>query len=108
MRATQTFNPSKTLLQCLSGWVFLWKEYRTDGTVASSGLNYCYVPKTHAVFENGYGVVMQLNDYYSTHPWSKYLYVTNTTVTGHDNNWRAEDANGSNSKHWVLVAVYEY
>lgn len=89
--STQTVTPSKPLSMCPNGWILVWSRY--DGGAVNSFWNFTIVPKAYSGLSNGGsvhciggdptsggGAVADIGAIY------KYLYATNTTITGHDNN----------------------
>ena len=67
-----------------NGIVLCWSAH--DGTSAQNNdWNYTYIPKSHVQYHSGNGVNCQLAWGTSGTP-RKYVYVTNTTVSGNDRN----------------------
>lgn len=99
MDNTQSVTPSKTLAQCPTGWCLVWSYY--NGGLVSSDFNYTFIPKYHADNFSGSGLWQLVGADNST-AILKYLYVTNTTITGYS-------ANGANPQSLaVLRAVISY
>lgn len=95
------------LLNQHSGIVLKWSRY-TDGNVDTGNSNYCFVPKHHAKSTTGSGVVFNLSSNRYNSAASKYLYISNTTITGHDLNLSSGTTSGItwDNSRWVLTAVY--
>lgn len=89
------------------GVVFVWSAYN-NGTVENSNFSYHFVPKHHAKNFNGNGITMHMFNSNWSKAACKYLYVHDTTVTGHDNNTlTGTGATGItySNNYWVLRYV---
>lgn len=118
MNGQTTIKPSKTIMDCKTGWLLQW-EATTDGaTKAGASYHYYHVPKAVVMAEgagSGGGSVPiplfavtggQIGS--DVNSILKTVYVSNTGITGHSNNSLEKDANGKGTRHWVMTAVYEY
>lgn len=99
--------PSKPLSQCQNGWILQWQEYTKEGTLNGAcyhfslflnSMHRTQVPKVLFFFLHGY----------YTNLVRKYLYITDTKITGNDMNASSSDTAGSGSKMFALSAVYEW
>lgn len=101
--ATQSCTPTMSLSQCLYGWILVWS--RTDGaTVNDSRFFFSFIPKRFAVEFSGKGITFSIDAPASATddsigPTTKYIYVTDTTITGYAAN------NVGNSKGYALREV---
>ena len=97
--------PSLTMDEVAVGWLFLWQPYNTtNGTTGTWDYTYFLVPKAHANYNNGKGIVMRLQGA-STGDGAndvifKYVYVSKTEIKG-----RIENRQGNGAK-WVLTGVF--
>ena len=79
--------PTLTMSEVAVGWLFLWQPYNTtSGTPSTWDYTYFLVPKAHANYNNGKGVVMRLQGA-STGAGAndtifKYIYVSNSEIKG--------------------------
>ncbi|EOV3184757.1 hypothetical protein ACOMX4_002014 [Enterococcus faecalis] len=99
--------PSKSLSQCENGWILQWQEYTKEGTLNGACYHFFVIPKQHAQNAGSKGVIFLLHGYY-TNFVRKYLYITDTKITGNDLNASSSDTAGSGSKMFALSAVYEW
>ncbi len=99
--------PSKPLSQCQNGWILQWQEYTKEGTLNGACYHFFVIPKQHAQNPGSKGVIFLLHGYY-TNLVRKYLYITDTKITGNDMNASSSDTAGSGSKMFALSAVYEW
>lgn len=97
--------PTLTMSEVAVGWLFLWQPYNTtSGTPSAWDYTYFLVPKAHANYNNGKGVVMRLQGA-STGDGAndtifKYVYVSNSEIKG-----RIQNRQGNGAK-WVLTGVF--
>ncbi|AHB79796.1 minor tail protein [Enterococcus phage IME_EF3] len=97
--------PTLSMSDVAVGWLFLWQPYNTtSGTPSTWDYTYFLVPKAHANYNNGKGIVMRLQGA-STGAGAndtifKYIYVSNTEIKG-----RIENRQGNGAK-WVLTGVF--
>lgn len=99
--------PSKPLSQCQNGWILQWQEYTKEGTLKGACYHFFVIPKQHAQNPGAKGVIFLLHGY-NTNLVQKYLYITDTKITGNDMNALDSDTTGSGSKMFALSAVYEW
>lgn len=102
MHAGQTINFKTNLSRQLTGAVFAWSYY--DGTNAQDqNWAYFFVPKTHVIKHGGSGVSMD-DPYLGL---MKYLYISNSGATGHNDNTSEGTSNGIawNNRKYVLRYV---
>lgn len=98
--ASQVVPPAKPLLECVNGWILQWQAYTPGTGIVNSNFEYTHIPKSH-VNNAGTGVRVLLGASAGA-ALSKYIYVTNATITGHAENTLA----GANAR--ALTGVYEY
>lgn len=102
---SDVIKPTLTMGEVAVGWLFLWQPYNTSsGTPGTWDYTYYLVPKAHANFNNGKGIVMRLQGA-STGDGAndtifKYVYVSNNEIKG-----RIQNREGNGAK-WVLTAVF--
>lgn len=102
MNASQTITLSDKVSNQLNGIVIAWSYYN-----GSSGQNYdwnyTFIPKEHVLRHAGTGIdcVLGITDASSNVITTKYLYVADTTITGHSFN-----SSNANSAKFVLRYVY--
>lgn len=84
MNDNQTVKPSKTLLQCPTGWVLQWSAYE-NGAAQNHSYSYVFVHKAHMKVASGQGTYFTMGRNQTTRI-TKYMYVSNGTITGHANN----------------------
>lgn len=99
---TQTITFSKPLTSCRTGLVMAWSAYAIGTGEQDSDWNYVHIPKGHLLVP-GTGTRMTLaKGNTPTTDSRKYVYVTNTNVTG-----AAQNSTGENRNH-VLRRIFEY
>lgn len=93
MNDSQTVTPSRKLSDCPNGWIMAWSRYE-NGSTANSFWNFVYVPKRFGTLSAG-GMVQTLGAdpttnsggvVSKTQPVFKYIYATDTTLSGHAQN----------------------
>ena len=97
--------PTLSMSDVAVGWLFLWQPYNTTtGTPSTWDYSYFLVPKAHANYNNGKGIVMRLqgasNGDGANDTIFKYIYVSNSEIKG-----RIENRQGNGAK-WVLTGVF--
>ncbi len=102
MAGSTTCTPSKAITDCFNGWVVVWSYGKTNAG-QNSDWQYQFIPKSAATSHNGAGVGFPLHTNSGGHKTQKYLYVTKTTLKGHDNNTKASD-----SADFVMREVREW
>ena len=106
MAANVTLTLSRNMSTCPTGIVLHWQAY-ANGETKDYDHVYTFIPKQHAVVSAGAGVVCQLASNSFAYVGTKYVYVGNSTITGHANNTATGTANGITyaNNHWVLTQV---
>lgn len=97
-----TIKPTKPLSECANGWVLLWADYAGNDKADDANYISSYVHKSHAIFnsnDNSYWVVSST----ANNVAAKTLYLTDTTIKGHDDNRDISTLNDI-----VLVRVLEW
>src|SRR5690606_6507254 len=83
MQDGHVVTPSKKLSQCPNGWVLIWSIYQ-NGATAEQNFNFTYIPKAYPVYHSGRGMNCILLNH--TVVVRKYLYITDSTITGYTTN----------------------
>lgn len=106
MAANVTLTLAHNMSTCPTGIVLHWQAY-VNGETRDYDHVYTFISKQHAVVGAGAGVVCQLASSNFAYVGTKYVYVGNSTITGHANNTATGTANGItyNNGHWVLTQV---
>ena len=108
MKEDQSITLEDAISNQLTGVILAWSAY-ADGAAGDYDWNYIFVPKEHALRHSGSGVAMTL---ISSTGWtraSKYVYISDTTISGHSNNNKeSTEENGwiVNPSGFVLRYVY--
>ena len=91
---------------CPTGIVLHFQPY-TSSTVRNYNHTYYFVPKTHVASYNSTGIVVRLGNPDFSNMASKYLYVSNGQITGHDQNNQSGTNSGItyNNATWVMTQV---
>lgn len=100
--------PSKPLSQCQNGWILQWQEMSSTGQANDAVFQFQYVPKNHISNGGSGGTVFNLNAYNGKNPQTKYLYIKDAKITGHDLNAPDGTAAGSGNKMYILTKIFEY
>lgn len=103
MQASQTINLNEKISEQRTGIVLHWQGYE-ENEAKNYDHNYCFIPKTHT---SRSGVAMFLTNQSGTHIGTKYVYVSNTKIEGHDNNYSNATASGItlDRRYFVLTEV---
>ena len=103
MQASQTINLNEKISEQRTGIVLHWQGYE-ENEAKNYDHNYCFIPKTHT---SRSGVAMFLTNQSGTHVGTKYVYVSNTKIEGHDNNYSNATASGItlDRRYFVLTEV---
>lgn len=82
------------------GIVLVFSYY--NGT-ESENAHFCtfFVPKEYVATYTGSGTVFNMRRHMVFAPATKYLYITNTKITGHANNWESGTANTASGVNWA-------
>lgn len=102
MTATQTVTLSKKISECQHGICLEWRDYG-NGQANAKDLVYTFIPKGHAIRNNGkpLSVLLPIYEQGST-AITKYIYVYDSKIVGYTTNNTA-----TNSAMVVLTAVFE-
>ena len=85
MTDTQTATLSSAISSQANGVVLVWSYY-TDGAADNSSFNITFIPKYFVSAHNGKGVVSVISTATMGVVATKYVYVSDTSLTGHSNN----------------------
>ena len=85
MTDTQTATLSSAISSQANGVVLVWSYY-TDGAADNSSFNITFIPKYFVSAHNGKGVVSVISTATMGIVATKYVYVSDTSLTGHSNN----------------------
>ena len=85
MSAAHTATLSEAISAQANGVVFIWSQY-VDSTVDNSSFNMTYLPKHFVTLHAGKGITMILATGTMNIIASKYLYISDTSVTGYASN----------------------
>jgi len=92
--------PDKKISECRNGWILEWSRYEIGDGPVDSNWKWTYVPKFQAYRGSGAHVELPLhnrNEYSS-----KYYYIDDDQVRGHDSNGKGENRSA------CLRGVYEW
>lgn len=108
MNASQTATLSQKISEQQHGIVLVWQAY-DNGSAKPWHYNFCFVPKWQALTNPSRGVSMWLTNDVGSQVASKYIYVYDDKLVGHNNNGSGETSRGSGinvtNNHWVLTCV---
>lgn len=106
MAANVTATLSHNVSTCPSGIVLHWQAYANNATQDYDHV-YTFIPKQHVTVSNGKGVVCQLANGGFGYVGTKYVYVSDSGITGHSSNTATGTASGITyaNNHWVLTQV---
>ena len=93
MIAVQTITLSEKISQQLHGICLVWSAY-SNGHAQDYDFCYTFIPKEHIKYYNSKGVNCSLTTY--NYFANKYLYISDQTITGHDDNDNTYTASDSN------------
>ena len=85
MTDTQTATLSSAISSQANGIVLVWSYY-ADGAADNSSFNITFIPKYFVSAHNGKGVVSVISTATMGVVATKYVYVSDTSLTGHSNN----------------------
>lgn len=87
MSDTQTATLSASVSSQANGIVLVWSEYNaTDKTSVNANFNMYFIPKHFVSAHSGKGVGMFLMSATLSYAAGKYLYISDTTITGYSTN----------------------
>ena len=104
MRDTDSITLTTNITSQLSGAVFAWCAFDTSTNLpTNSNWLYFFIPKSHVINRPGDGI--RMSDPYIG--MNKYIYVSNSIITGHANNGISSTLNGIsfNNSNYVLRYV---
>lgn len=106
MTASQTVNLSEAVSAQPNGIVLAWSSY-TDGTAHDYDWAYQFIPKQHVLSYEGAGIGFPLITTGFGYVASKYVYVSDTKITGYSGNTNASTGSSINfdNSYWVLRYV---
>ena len=106
MMASQTINLTEPISSQLTGVVLVFSAYE-DGAEQNYDYHHFFVPKTFVEQKDGVGSCFNMMSQAFGSVASKYLYISDTAITGHDANTGAGTQNGItyNNKAYVLRYV---
>ena len=108
MKEDQSITLADSISNQLTGVILAWSAY-DNGAAGDYDWNYIFVPKEHALTYSGSGVVMTLISSTGWTMGAKYVYVSDTSISGHSNNNKeSTEENGwiVNPSRFVLRYVY--
>ena len=85
MNANQTATLSEAVSAQPHGIILLWSLY-SNGAASNSDFNYTFIPKYHVLNAVGKGVCCFLTSASMGNATTKYVYVSDTSISGHANN----------------------
>lgn len=103
MTSNHVVTPTAKLSDCLNGWLLQWQRYNPGSGLDSSRYFYQPITKGHP---SGKGITLYISAPASTTnnggvpAATKYIYVTDTTITGYDAN------SVSPGNNWALSGVF--
>ena len=108
MMESHTATLTEAISAQANGIVLVWSEY-TDSEVVNANFNTCFIPKHFVSAQSGKGIAMLLTTATLGAIGSKYLYISDTALTGYANNsaTASEKATGitSNPSKFILRYV---
>lgn len=109
MRASQSVTLSRPVSETSGGIVLLWRQY-DDGAPIVGGACCQYVPKADVAAYPGMGHSCLMTSRAGDIIGTKYVYVSDDRIVGHDDNQRGATKLVSGltvtPKAWVLTDVY--
>lgn len=85
MTSAHTANLNEAISAQPHGIVLVWSAY-ASGASQDYYFHYHFIPKHHAASHNGVGVNFEMASNSGSNFANKYLYIRNTSITGHDDN----------------------
>ena len=106
MSGNQTVNLSELVSQQAHGIVLCWCAYENDKPQDYNNF-YTFIPKSHVAIKSGQGVLTTMSNVKFGRIGAKYVYVSDSRVTGIDDNKAYGTSNGVtfDNRQWVLDAV---
>ncbi|GGB56893.1 hypothetical protein GCM10011409_38080 [Lentibacillus populi] len=101
VNSSQTITPLKKLSDCKNGWILAWSDY--SGGANDYNWVYSHIPKAHIDGNHGgQGILVPTPHMENVAVNAKYIYVSDTHITGHAENQHAPLNNVA------LREIYEY
>ena len=108
MLASQTINLSQKVSEQKNGIVLVWQAY-SNNAVQPWDYNFTFIPKWQAITNSSRGVVCYLATSHAGYIGTKYVYLFDDKIKGHnDNSTGATKGNSgitTTNNHWVLTHV---
>ena len=106
MLASQTINLSESISSQPNGIILVWKRY-ADGAAQNDNIVTHFIHKFVVSAYSGRGHNLSLGTSDFTKLGCKYLYISDDSITGNDNNSKTGTANGVTfaNDYWVLTDV---
>ena len=109
MSEAQTCTLNSAISSQANGIVLVWSEYNsTEGSVVNANFNTCFVPKHFVSAQSGRGVALFVISASLNGVASKYVYISDTTITGYANNNAEESVKSSGIKTTPKNFVLRY
>lgn len=107
LNGTQTIKLKESVSQQAHGIVLCWCAY-LDGKLQDYDNFYTFIPKNHVVTKSGQGVLTTMSSVKFERVGAKYVYVSDTQITGNEANAAHGTSNGVtfDNRQWVLDAVF--
>lgn len=108
MSASNTINLSQKVSEQKTGIVLVWQAY-SDGAPQPWDYNFTFIPKWQAMTNSSRGVTCFLSNSHAGYIGTKYVYVFDNKITGHNENSTGATKGNSGitttNNHWVLTHV---
>lgn len=108
MSASNTINLSQKVSEQKTGIVLVWQAY-SDGAPQPWDYNFTFIPKWQAMTNSSRGVTCFLSNSHAGYIGTKYVYVFDNKITGHNENSTGATKGNSGitttNNHWVLTYV---
>ena len=106
MLASQTINLSESISSQPNGIILVWRRY-ADGAAQNDNIVTHFIHKFVVSAYSGQGHNLSLGNSGFTKLGCKYLYISDDSITGNDNNNKTGTANGVTfaNDYWVLTDV---
>lgn len=108
MSGSNTINLSQKVSEQKNGIVLVWQAY-SDGAPQPWEYNFTFIPKWQVITNSSRGVVCLLATSHASYIGTKYVYLFDNKITGHnDNSTGATKGNSgitTTNNHWVLTHV---
>lgn len=108
MNASQIINLSQKVSEQKSGIVLVWQAY-SDGAPQPWDYNFTFIPKWQTMTNSSRGVTCFLSNSHAGYIGTKYLYLFDDKIKGHNDNGTGATKGNSEitttNNHWVLTYV---